>query len=244
MITWQSRHPWPWRRPPPPRKKQVSDTGHQNFIVLYCFCWLHEFFLCRRLFFTIFLTSNVIVMRASTAWLDHVFWCCFHLVSAKKGVPSSPTILVSSATSTLMTTSLSSTKASTSLLSSSSIVKSAQHLFLGSPILSAKLSAYHINWLSIDNIRCKLKKYSNEDETGKKIKEDLSSLLLNFSTSEIRFALVATLAKLELDIEDLPLRKNKFIELFSQLIFTDMSILANLTKTAKRYVKYIFSWFV
>jgi hypothetical protein len=107
--------------------------------------------------------------------------------------------------------------------------------------LSAKLSAYHINWLSIDNIRCKLKKYSNEDETGKKIKEDLSSLLLNFSTSEIRFALVATLAKLELDIEDLPLRKNKFIELFSQLIFTDMSILANLTKTAKRYVKYIFS---
>jgi hypothetical protein len=127
-------------------------------------------------------------------------------------------------------------KASTLSLLSSLIVKSAQQLFLGSPILSAKLSAYRINWLSIDNIRCKLKKYSNEDETGKKIKEDLSSLLSNFSTSEIRFALVATLAKLEPDIKDLPLRKNKLIELFSQLIFDDMSILANLTGTAKRYV--------
>ncbi len=112
---------------------------------------------------------------------------------------------------------------------------------LGSPILSAKLPAYRINWLSINVIRCKLKKYSNEDKTGKKIEEDLSSLLLNVSTSEIRFALVATLAKLELDIEDLPLRKNKLIELFSQLIFDDMSILANLTKTTKWYVQYIFS---
>ncbi len=102
--------------------------------------------------------------------------------------------------------------------------------------MSAKLPAYHINWLSIDVIRCELKKYSNEDKTGKKIKEDLSSLLSNFSTSEIRSAHVATLAKLELDIKDLPLRKNKLIELFFQLIFDDMSILANLTKTAKQYV--------
>jgi hypothetical protein len=115
-------------------------------------------------------------------------------------------------------------------------MKLARQLFLGSPILSAKLPAYRINQLSIKDIRCKLKKYSNEDKTGKKIKEDLSSLLSNFSTSEIRFALVATLAKLELDIEDLPLRKNKLIELFSQLIFDNMSILANLTKTTKRYV--------
>ncbi len=107
--------------------------------------------------------------------------------------------------------------------------------------MSAKLPAYRINWLSINDIRCELKKYSNEDETGKKIKEDLSSLLSNFSTSEIRFALVATLAKLELNIKNLPLRKNTLIELFSQLIFDDMSILVNLTKTAKRYVKYIFS---
>ncbi len=70
----------------------------------------------------------------------------------------------------------------------------------------------------------------------KKIEEDLSSLLSNFSTSEIRFALVATLAKLELDIKDLPVRKNKLIELFSQLIFGNISILVNLTKSAKRYV--------
>jgi hypothetical protein len=102
--------------------------------------------------------------------------------------------------------------------------------------LSTKLPTYRINWLSINNIRCKLKKYSKEDKTGKKIKEDLSSLLSNFSTSEIRFALVATLAKLELDIEDLSLRKNKLIELFSQLSFNNMSILANLTKTAKWYM--------
>jgi hypothetical protein len=108
--------------------------------------------------------------------------------------------------------------------------------------LSAKLPAYCINWLSIKDIRCKLKKCSNEHETGKKIEEDLSSLLSNFSTSEIRFALVATLANLELDIKDLPLRKNELIELFSQLIFDDMSILENLTKTTKRYVLYIFSW--
>jgi hypothetical protein len=113
-------------------------------------------------------------------------------------------------------------------------MKSAQQLLLGSPILSTKLPAYPINWLSIDDIRCEVKKYSNEDETGEKIKKDPSSLLSNFSTSEIRFALVATLAKLELDIEDLPVRKNKLIELFSQLIFDNMSFLVNLTKSAKR----------
>jgi hypothetical protein len=145
-------------------------------------------------------------------------------------------ILVSSAAFTLMMTSSSSTKASTLLLLSSLIMKSARQLFLGSPLLFDKLPAYRINWLSINNIRCKLKKYSNEDKTGKKNEEDLSSLLSNFSTSEIRFALVATLAKLELDIEDLPVRKNKLIELFSQLIFDNMFNLANLTKTAKWYV--------
>ncbi len=61
------------------------------------------------------------------------FWCCFHLVSAKKGVMSSPTILVSSAASTLTRTSLSSTKALTLLLLSLLIVKLARQLFLGSP---------------------------------------------------------------------------------------------------------------
>jgi hypothetical protein len=178
--------------------------------------------------------------RCHDPCLNRVIGSCFLMSFSfsvrKKGVPSSPTILVSSAASTLMMTSLSSTKALTLLLLSLSIVKSSRQLFLGSPILSAKLLAYRINWLSIDNIRCKLKKYGNEDKTGKKIKEDLSSLLLNFSTSEIKFALVATLAKLELNIKDLPLRKNKLIELFSQLIFADMSILGNLNKTAKRNV--------
>jgi hypothetical protein len=159
----------------------------------------------------------------------------------KKGVPLSPTILVGSAASMLTTTSSSSTKASTTSLSLSLIVKSAQQLLLGSPILSTKLPAYHINWLSIDDIRCELKKYSNEDETGKKIEEDLSSLHSNFSTSEKRFALVATLAKLELDIKDLPVRKNTLIELLSQLIFNGMSILVNLTKSAKWYVWYNYS---
>ncbi len=62
------------------------------------------------------------------------------------------------------------------------------------------------------------------------------SLLSKFSTSEIKFALVATLLKLELDIEDLPVRKNKLIEVFSQLILNDMSILGNSTKSAERYI--------
>ncbi len=217
-------------------KKKSGETRRHTFIVSYCFCCLREIFLCWCLFFTIFLTSNVVTTCTLNAWLDHVFWCRYCFASTKKGVPLPPTISVGSAASTLTTTSSLSTKASTTSLPLSSIVKLARQLLLGSPILSTKLPAYRINWLSIDDIRCELKKYSNEDETGKKIKEDQSSLLSNFSTSEIRFALVATLAKLELDIEDLPVRKNKLIELFSQLIFDDMSILVNLTKSAKWYV--------
>jgi hypothetical protein len=62
------------------------------------------------------------------------------------------------------------------------------------------------------------------------------SLLSKFAPGELRFALVATLAKLELDIEDLPARKSQLIEVFSQLIFDEMSILANLTKSVDRYV--------
>ncbi len=72
--------------------------------------------------------------------------------------------------------------------------------------------------------------------TGNKIKEDVSSLLSKFTPGEIRFALVATLAKLGLDINDLPVQKSKLIEVFSQLIFDKMSIMANLTKSADRYV--------
>ncbi len=61
-------------------------------------------------------------------------------------------------------------------------------------------------------------------------------LLFKFAPGEIRFALVATLAKLKLDIKDLPAQKNQLIEVFLQLIFEEMSILANLTKSADRYV--------
>jgi hypothetical protein len=74
------------------------------------------------------------------------------------------------------------------------IVKSDQQLLLGSPHKSTKLPVYRINWVSIKDIRRKLKKYSEEDDTGEKIEEHLSSLLSKFSTSEIRFALVATLS--------------------------------------------------
>jgi hypothetical protein len=179
------------------------------------------------------------VIRFSRSYLIKYFgrlryhYC---LASTKKGVPSFPTILVGFAMSMLTMASLSSTKASTRTSLSSLIMKLAQQLLLGSPILSTKSPNYRINWLSIDDIRWEFKKYSNEDKTGKKIKEDLSSLLSNFSTSELRFALVATLAKLEPDIKDLPVRKNNLIELFSQLIFDNMSILVNLTKPAKWYV--------
>ncbi len=64
----------------------------------------------------------------------------------------------------------------------------------------------------------------------------MSSLLSKFAPGEIRFALVATLAKLKLDIKDLPAWKSQLIEMFLQLIFDEMSILANLTKSADRYV--------
>ncbi len=72
--------------------------------------------------------------------------------------------------------------------------------------------------------------------TSNKIEEDVSSLLSKFAPGEIRFALVANLAKLGLDINDLPVRKSKLIEVFLQVIFDKMSILAYLTKSADRYV--------
>jgi hypothetical protein len=64
----------------------------------------------------------------------------------------------------------------------------------------------------------------------------MSSFLSKFAPGETRFALVATLAKLKLDIKDLPAQKSQLIEVFLQLIFDEMSILANLTKSADRYV--------
>jgi hypothetical protein len=71
---------------------------------------------------------------------------------------------------------------------------------------------------------------------GSKIEEDVSSLLSKFAPGEMRIALAVTPAKLELDINDLPAWKSKLIEVFSQLIFDEMSIMANLTKSADRYV--------
>jgi hypothetical protein len=98
------------------------------------------------------------------------------------------------------------------------------------------LPAYQIKWLNYNNIRCKVVKYRKEEGRSGTIKEDLLSLLSKFLTSEIKFALVCTLMKFELDIKDLPVKKNKLIELFSQLILEDMSILGNSTKSAEWYV--------
>ncbi len=77
---------------------------------------------------------------------------------------------------------------------------------------------------------------AKHNEQGSKLEEDVSSLLSKFALGKIRFALVATLAKLGLDITDLPAQKSKLIEVFSQIIFDEMPIMANLTKSANRYV--------
>jgi hypothetical protein len=158
--------------------------------------------------------------------------------------PLSPTTSIGSATSTLMaTSSLLSSKGSSTppsfLLSSSLsslIVKSTQQLFVENPHKSTKLPSHLINWLSIKDIRRELEKHNEQKVTGTKIEEDVSSLLFKFAPGEIRFALVATLAKLGLDINDLPVWKSKLIEVFLQLAFGEMSILDNLTKSVDRYV--------
>ncbi len=86
------------------------------------------------------------------------------------------------------------------------------------------LPAYLINWTSINDIRIKLKKYDHQEEEGEKLEDNLSSLLSKFSTGDLKLALVATVAKLLLDVKELPFRKNKLIELFSRLIFDEMSL--------------------
>jgi hypothetical protein len=72
------------------------------------------------------------------------------------------------------------------------------------------------------------------------IKENLSYLLNHFSMNDIRFAVVATISKLDLvastEIDELASRKSKLIEFFSQLIYNNMSILGNSMKSAERYV--------
>ncbi len=57
---------------------------------------------------------------------------------------------------------------------------------------------------------------------GSKKEEDVSSLHSKFAPGEISFALVVTLAKLGLDINDLSAQKSKLIEVFLQLIFDKM----------------------
>jgi hypothetical protein len=115
-------------------------------------------------------------------------------------------------------------------------MKSTRQLFVETPRKSTKLPLHLINWLSIKDIRRKLEKHNAQKVTGNKLEEDVLSLLSKFAPGEIRFALVATLAKLELDIKDLSAWKSQLIQVFSQLIFDKMSILANLTKSADRYV--------
>ncbi len=160
-------------------------------------------------------------------------------MSAKKSVPISPTESVRAAVFMMMT--LSSPNSSKRFIewSSSSLpcfATSARQLLLESPRKSAKLPAYLINWISISDIRRELKKYGEEEGTGQTIEHHLSSLLSKFSTGDIKNVLVATLVELELDVKDLPTRKNKLIELFSQLLHDKMSIMADLTKSTTRYV--------
>ncbi len=152
----------------------------------------------------------------------------------------------SSLSSSLLLPLLSLLLSSASRSFSLSLVKSARQLLLEtSSGTSTKkvLPTYLINWTSINDIRIELKKYDHQEEEGEKLEDNLSSLLSKFSTGDLKLALVATVAKLQLDVKELPLRKNKLIELFSQLIFNEMSILVNLTKSATRYVLYNYSRF-
>jgi hypothetical protein len=58
---------------------------------------------------------------------------------------------------------------------------------------------------------------AKQNKQGSKLEEDVSSLLSKFALGEIRFALVATLAKLGLDIF-LQLQKEKIF--FTTVMFT------------------------
>jgi hypothetical protein len=159
----------------------------------------------------------------------------FFLESIKKGSPFSPTTFVGSPASTLTaTSSLKSLEGSpSSSLSLSLIVKMTQQLFVGTFHKSTKFASHLINWFSIEDIRRELAKHN---EKGSKLEEDVSLLWFKFAVGELRFGLVASLAKLGLDITDLPARKSKMIEVFLQIIFDELSIMANLTKSANRYM--------
>ena len=221
------------------KKAGKLDLFQSNFTKLWylLYCMLsREFVVCLPPFFISFLDEQRHRNCAVIVWLDNFLdlVIALYLASTKKVVPSPPTVSVVSVVSTLTSTWLSmNASIKSSLLT---MVKSAQKLVLGSPKLSTKLPAYQINWLNYNNIRCRLVKYTKEGGRSGTIKEDLLSLLSKFCTSEIKFALVATLSKLELGIEELPVRKNKLIELFPQLILNNMFILGNSTKSAEQCI--------
>ncbi len=112
-------------------------------------------------------------------------------------------------------------------------MKSTCKLFVGAFAQSTKLASDLINWFRIEDIRRELEKYN---EKCSKTEDDVSLLMSKVTLSELQFAVVASLAKLGLDITDFPAQKSKMIEVFSQIIFDEMSIMANCTKSANRYV--------
>ncbi len=117
-------------------------------------------------------------------------------------------------------------------------------LVLGSPPLpssNVKKTAICINWLNYHEIRRKVNKYTKEHNSWHKstIKDDVLFLLSRFTAKDIKIALSVTLSKLDISfpgLDKFPLRKNKLIESFSQLIYDRMLILWHSVKAAERYV--------
>jgi hypothetical protein len=90
-------------------------------------------------------------------------------------------------------------------------------------------------------IRCKVNKYTKEYISSHEstIKEDVLFLLSRFTTKDIIIAFAITLLNLDFlfsGFKQLPLRKNKMIESFSQSIYDCMSIFGHSVKSAKRYL--------
>ena len=110
--------------------------------------------------------------------------------------------------------------------------RSTRKLFFVEVSRSTKLASHLINWFNIEDIRRELEKYNKKRS---KI-EDVTLLMSKFDLSELRFAVVASLATLGLDITVLPPQKSNIIEVFSQIIFDEMSIMVDFKKAANRYV--------
>jgi hypothetical protein len=159
-------------------------------------------------------------------------WSCFFLVTLKKNSRLSPTKSVSPATSID-----SNWKKLLASLSTSSFNTSARKLILDSPI---KLPVYCIEWLNYKAIRFKVKKYLKKENKTRTIEKDISYLLSKFSMIKICNALFITVGKLDIDaligINELPQKKPKLIELFSKLIYNQMSIFNVSLKRDEWYV--------